>query len=428
MSASSRVAILDNTCNTAYVTARMLRRIGVSADFIEQPNMPYNHQPVWEDADLSLPASEIAFAPKGDAYWRRVEADLGWQPPPWVKRPRWAWGADLPRAIDMTRRLTSAVPALLVPVAAAALAPSAPIVRTLSEYDYALVLGPSAAEGYLSGRPYAVITMGWEVATLPFLTTARNPVHRARAWLQRTALGATERILGMPSTDLPFLQRLGLEHLLQPFPVPVDVTDYEQVELGTRESVFGADLAARTEGRVVYFHPSRIYYRIKGTDILIRAFARVLDAGVPASLILIGWGDDLERAHALIDELGLGEHVHVLTSILSKKRLIRMLAHVDVAVVQLVPPGYSTLDREALACANPVISSYDPAAPQPHPADDPAPIVHARTVEGARDAMIRLADPALRARLGAEGREWVRRNHQDAALRALGELLGRITP
>jgi glycosyltransferase involved in cell wall biosynthesis len=326
----------------------------------------------------------------------------------------------------MARRLASAVPAPLVPVAAAALARSAPIVRALSEYDFVLVLGPSAAEGYLSGRPYAVITMGWEIATLPFLTTARDPVHRARAWLQRTALAASQRILGMPSTDLPFLQRLGLEHLLQPFPVPVDVTDYEQVQPGTRESVLGADLAARTEGRIVYFHPSRIYYRIKGTDILLRAFAQVLEAGVPASLILIGWGDDLGRANALIEELGIGEHVHVLPSILSKKRLIRMLAHIDVAVVQLVPPGYSTLDREALASARPVISSYDPSAPQPHPPDDPAPIVTARSVEGARDAMIRLTDPALRTRIGADGREWVRRNHETVALSALTDLLEEV--
>ena len=69
------------------------------------------------------------------------------------------------------------------------------------------------------------------------------------------------------------------------------------------------------------------------------------------------------------------------------------------------------------------MSSYGPAALQPHPADDPAPIVSARSVEQARDAMIRLADPELRQSIGAEGREWVRRNHQEAALRAIGELL-----
>jgi glycosyltransferase involved in cell wall biosynthesis len=113
----------------------------------------------------------------------------------------------------------------------------------------------------------------------------------------------------------------------------------------------------------------------------------------------------------------------MLPTVLSKKRLVRTMNAVDVVVVQLVPPGYSTLDREALACGRPVISSYDPTAPQPHPADDPAPIVEARTVEQARDAMIRLADHGLRERLGAEGRAWVRRNHQDAALSALERLL-----
>lgn len=419
------IAILDNTCNTAYVTTKLLRAQGHAADFIEQPDMPYNHQPVWEDVDFALPAAEVAFAPRGDRFWRRIERDLGWVPPSWLRRPRWDWRSDPAVALRLPGRLASAMPAALVPIGALVLAREAPIIRALERYDYVLVLGPSAASAYLSRRPYSVITMGWEVATLPFLTGSRNPVHRARAWLQRTALARSERILGMPSTDLPFLQRLGLGHLLQPFPVPVDVDDYDRIDPGTRESVLGDRLAGLTRGKVVYFHPSRIYFKIKGTDLLLRAFREALRAGVDGALILVAWGDDLERARAMIDDLGLRESVHVLPEVLSKRRLVRLLKLVDAAVVQLVPPGYSTLDREALACATPVISSYDPSAPQPHPADDPAPIVQARTVEGARDAMIRLADASVRARLGAEGREWVRRNHQDAAVIALSELLER---
>lgn len=417
--------MLDNTCNTAYVTAKLLRRIGYSADFIEQPDMPFNHQPVWEDVDFSLPAGEVAFRPRGDAYWRRVERDLGWEPPSWLRRPRWQARLDVPAALGLPARLCGAMPLPLTPFGAVAMARSTPIVRALRDYDFVLVLGPSAAAGYLSRRPYAVITMGWEVSTLPFMTTSRHPVHRARAWVQRAAFAASERILGMPSTDLPFLRRLGLEHLLQPFPVPVDVEDYQRIDAGTRASVLGAELAARTAGKVVYFHPSRIYFPIKGTDVLLRAFRQVLDVGVPAFLILLGWGDDVEQAKAIIRELGLSDSVAILPTVLSKKRLIRTMNAVDVVAVQLVPPGYSTLDREALACGKPVISSYDPTAPQPHPANDPAPILRARTVDEARDAMIGLTDPALRERVGAEGREWVRRNHQEAALRALEALLAR---
>jgi glycosyltransferase involved in cell wall biosynthesis len=418
-----RVAVLDNTCNTAYVTTKLLRRIGWSADFIEEPDMPFNHQAVWEDVDFALPAHEVAFKPRGDRYWREVERDLGWTPPEWMRRPRWDTLADLPGAALLPVRLARAMPAALTPFGAAALAGSMPLVRSLREYAFALVLGPSAAVGYLSGRPYAVITMGWEVATLPFLTGARNPVHRARAWLQRAALGSARSILGMPSTDLPFLRRLGLEPLLQPFPVPVDVDDYERIGAATREEVLGPEITARAAGKLLFFHPSRIYFPIKGTDRLLRAFREVVDRGLPAFLVLLGWGDDVDRARALIDELALADSVAMLPTVLSKKRLVRTMNAVDVVVVQLVPPGYSTLDREALACGRPVISSYDPTAPQPHPADDPAPIVEARTVEQARDAMIRLADHGLRERLGAEGRAWVRRNHQDAALSALERLL-----
>lgn len=420
------IGLADNTCNNAYVTVKLLRRAGYDAHLVEEPGMPFNQQPVWEDTEIVEPAAEVARRPRGGAYWRRIEREAGWRKPDWVHRPRLDPLRDLPTAAKVARGAIGAVPKALAPFALAATLPSTPVVRALSRFDVLLPLGSAATPAYLSGRPYSVITMGWDVNTLPFMTEAGDPVHRARAWLQRRSLAAATHLLGMPAVDAPHLERIGLAHLLQPFPDPCDVDGYAGIGGATRAEIFGPDLAVRMEGKVVYLCASRIHYRLKGTDLLLRAFAEVLRVDDRPFLVLLGWGSDLERATALVAELGLDRNFALLPLVMSKRRLVRTFRAIDVALDQFVVPAYGTLAREALACGLPLVSSYDPDAPQPHPAADPAPVLSARTVPAIRDAMLRLLDPDLRARLGREGIAWARRNHQDAPIRALGTIIAEV--
>lgn len=422
---SSRIALLDNTINTSYVFAKLLRRAGYEADFIQQPDMPFNHQPVWEDVDVAEPAGTVLARVPSDRHWRELERRLGWARPAWVIRPRWR-ATDVAMLPGVIARLAAAVPPYLIPPALALSARTVPLVRTLREYDLVLVVGPSAATAYLSRPPYAVITMGWDIFTLPFMTGSRNPIRRARAHLQRRALATSQAILSLPSMDLDAIRQLGLVDRMRPFPVPVDVDGYGAIATGSRASIFGEELAQRMEGKLVFFCPSRISFAEKGQDILLRAFAEVR-ARIPALLILLGWGHEIDRATSLIRELRLDDDVHVLPFVLSKHRLIRALRATDVATVQFVLGGYGGVARDALAAGVPVISSYDPAAPQPHPADDPAPILSADTVETVRDAMLRLSDPSLRADFGARGVEWARRCHQQAPLAEVDRLLAGLS-
>lgn len=420
----ARIALLDNTINGAYIFGKLLRREGYEADFIQQPNLPFNQQPVWEDIDHVEDAAQVFERFPRDSYWRALERRAGWKRPEWVKRPSPSL-RDIGVFAGLPRRLLAGMPAALVPVGFALAAPTAPILAALRDYDFVLVAGPSAGSAYLARRPYAVITMGWDIFTLPFWTESPSPIRRARSRLQRAALGSAVHILGLPSMDLEFARRLGLEDNLRPFPIAVDVDGYAAIEAGSRASVFGDALALRMEGRLVYFCPSRISYEEKGQDLLLRAFAQVRRE-VPAFLVLVGWGHEVGRAKSLIAELGLSGDVEVLPWVMSKRRLIRALRASDVATVQFILGGYGGVAREALACGAPVVSSYDPAAPQPHPRDDPAPILSASTVETIRDAMLRLADPSLRRTVGAAGQVWARRHHQSAPLVELDRILDEI--
>lgn len=221
-----RLALLDNTINASYIFAKLLRRAGYAADFIQQPNMPFNHQPVWEDIDAVAPAEDVFARNHGDGYWRELEERHRWHRPDWVRRPR-AHLRDLALVPGVTSALARVMPLPLVPIALALTRPSLPILSSLGSYDYILVAGPSAGSAYLAKRPYAVITMGWDVFTLPFWTDSPSPVRRARAHLQRAALRSSRGILSLPSMDLEFLRRLGLEDRSRAFPIPVDVDGYE---------------------------------------------------------------------------------------------------------------------------------------------------------------------------------------------------------
>ena len=424
-SRSPRIALLDNTTNASYIFAKILRRSGYDADFIQQRGMPFNHQPSWEDVDVALPAGEAYAHLSDDTYWEDFERRLGWARPPWVIRPRATVGA-LARLPEVSARLARAMPAPLLPLGLGLLASSLPIVARLRDYDVVLALGPSAGIAYAAGRPYAVITMGWDIFSLPFMTTSRNPLRRARGHLQRRALADSLQILGMPSMDLEFLERLGLGHHLRPFPVPVDVDGYAAIEPGSRAEVFGEEVAARAEGKLLLFCPSRISFAEKGQDLLLRAFAQVRAQGVPAYLVLLAWGHEAARADALIRELHIEDDVRLLPAVFSKRRLIRALRLADIAPIQFILGGYGTLAREALAAGAPVVSSYDREAPQPHPPEDPAPIIAAATVPEIRDALLRLVGRGAREAAAARGREWARRQHQEAPLREVDRLLAEL--
>ncbi len=85
--------------------------------------------------------------------------------------------------------------------------------------------------------------------------------------------------------------------------------------------------------------------------------------------------------------------------------------------------GYGAI--EAMAVGLPVVNFDDPAVKEATGGHTVA--VPRDDIVGLRDAMLRLsADPAERARLGAEGREWVSRYRWETTWRAYEQLLGSL--
>lgn len=412
-----RVGLIDNTVNISYVTTKMLRRAGIDADFVQQRGIPFNQQPLWEDGDL-VERSDDEVLPTSSGYWEDREAELGWRRPDWVVRPSTAL-SKLPR---IALRAARAVPAHLAPLGVAIATRELATIGAAADYDIVLALGPAAGQALLAGQPYAVIVTGWDVRELPFRTNAMEPAHRARAWLQRAALAHASALLVQPASDLVHLRRLGLDGRAIPFNIPVDIQTYEAIPPGTRSTVFGEEVAERSREKLLVFAPARIHFAIKRNDLLIEAFATVVRQA-PVHLVMLGWGPDVARARAMVAELGIQRDVSFLPYVMSKVRLIKALRLADIVVDQYLYTAYGSLAREALACGRPLVSSYDPAEPQPHAPEDPAPILSARSASEIATGCLKLLDANERSRVGQAARTWTLRQNA-SALASLTEIVG----
>lgn len=179
-----------------------------------------------------------------------------------------------------------------------------------------------------------------------------------------------------------------------------------------------------------------------GTDLLLRAFARVLQtqpgSGPQPGLRIIGGGPEQEHLESLATELGIGERVE-FTGPVSPAQVPQLLADLDIATAPYPAPAaqaghyFSPLKvYEYLAAGIPVVASALgelPALLQGRPstaertgipggtwAEEDAPAAGVTVTPGDSEALARaltrlIQDPALRADLGAAGRRRVEAEH-----------------
>ncbi|HKK44562.1 MAG TPA: N-acetyl-alpha-D-glucosaminyl L-malate synthase BshA [Balneolaceae bacterium] len=107
------------------------------------------------------------------------------------------------------------------------------------------------------------------------------------------------------------------------------------------------------DGEKVVVHVSN-FREVKRVPEVVSVFARVLDDGIKAKLLLIGDGPDRQRAEQRCRELGMCNHVRFL----GKQDQVEDL--LSIADLFLIPSGSETFGLaalEAMSCSVPVISS-----------------------------------------------------------------------
>lgn len=141
----------------------------------------------------------------------------------------------------------------------------------------------------------------------------------------------------------------------------------------------------------------------KGPFDLAAAIPAVLER-VPNALFRFGGNGDLDRMRALVQELGVADHVELLGWVAGDDKLAALRA----AHVYCLPSHFENLPvsiLEGMAAALPVVSTRIAGIPEEVIEGETGFLVEPRDVDALGDRLARLLeDPDLRARMGAAGR------------------------
>lgn len=161
------------------------------------------------------------------------------------------------------------------------------------------------------------------------------------------------------------------------------------------------DRPRRPEGRPRVVHISNLR-PVKRIDAVVDVFARVR-ALVPATLVLVGDGPELEPARRRLRALGLDSDVEYAGEQLD---IVEVLSQADVFLLPSATESFGLAALEAMTCEVPVVASRVGGLPEViddgvtgflHPPDD---------LDGMAGSIVRLlGDPALHARIAAAARQ-----------------------
>jgi len=164
-----------------------------------------------------------------------------------------------------------------------------------------------------------------------------------------------------------------------------------------------AELRRRHRSPLVLFVGRMVPY--KGVDVLLRALV-----GLPATTLLVGSGPLLEEMRALARELGLGDRAVFLEDV-DDDQMAAVYHACDLFVLPSVGrnEAFGIVQLEAMACGKPVVSTQLPTGvPWVNRHGESGLVVPPGDVGALHEALGRLlGDPALRARLGEQGRRRV---------------------
>lgn len=148
---------------------------------------------------------------------------------------------------------------------------------------------------------------------------------------------------------------------------------------------------------------------MKGLAYLLEAVAKLRTERDDVHLTIIGRKKEGGASARKIDDLDLADHITWVTGV-PDERIVELYAEAEVAVVPSLYEGFSLPAIEAMSCGIPLVATTGGALPEVVGPDGET----ALAVEpGNADALAAriataLADPELRARVGAAGRERVR--------------------
>lgn len=164
----------------------------------------------------------------------------------------------------------------------------------------------------------------------------------------------------------------------------------------------GEKVSRSDDGKIRFVFVGRLI-ELKGIDLLLRAFARVLERAPEALLTIIGNGPEQDKLEVLSCELGCRNSVIFQGSVPYARVLDEMSRH-DVFVLPTRLDVFGLVVSEAIACGLPVICSYYAGAANDLVQKNGI-IVDPENLDELAGAMEKLAcNPHLRTQMAAAGK------------------------
>lgn len=186
-----------------------------------------------------------------------------------------------------------------------------------------------------------------------------------------------------------------------------------------------ASLGLREQDRVVG-KVARLF-RLKGHEFLFEAAPRIVAAVPEVKFLLVGDGVYRERFERQAERMGLRDRF-VFAGLVPPQEIPRYVALMDVLVHLSLREGLPRTLPQALACGKPVVAFDVDGAREVCVDGQTGFLLRAGDTDGLERAVIRLLqDGELATRMGAEGREQVRKNFSETLMvRQIDELYRRL--
>ena len=168
---------------------------------------------------------------------------------------------------------------------------------------------------------------------------------------------------------------------------------------------------------------------VKGFDLLVRAFAQACRAGAlddDVRLVVAGDGPERGPLGALAQELGVGDRV-LLPGALTRGEVVAVTAAAEALVVPSRVEAFGIVVLEGLRAGVPVVVSSRGGAGEIVTDGVDGLLVDPFAPDALATALVRLADPTLRVRLGAAGRRTVAAWTWDAVADRVEAVYARVT-
>ena len=351
-----KIGLVLNMANNQWLIAKALRRDGLKADLIINARDFGMGLPHWEEADVS----------GVDPYTIDInEISKFYAVPEWVK----VWNPG-----DLQVTAQNVIDLLYM----------------AKEYDLLQLSPPSVIYLQFMRKKFIVHESGW-IRKFPFLDGAAEK-------LARRGYSKAECVVMTNPDCYGLLKRIRYRReVFIPFIVETD--RYKPTPL------------KREDDTLTFFHPTRHVWNVKGNDRLLRAFAKFIDQGYKAKLLMVDWGtlEDAQQSRDLVKALHIEESVEWLSPA-SKPRLIQLYNSSDAIFDQFLLGSYGTTAPEAMSCGKPV-AMYLEERWNRKCYGEVAPVLNVRTVDEVFDAMVMLRDPGVRRKFGDAGRRYVTDHH-----------------